>query len=52
MTYPDLIRAELDQAIALALQSSTAAVKPPSRTRKVTQADIIKALIFMEGGSL
>ena len=51
MTYPEIIRAELDQAIALALQNSTAA-KYSSRTRKVTQTDIIKALIFMEGGSL
>ena len=51
MTYPEIIRAELDQAVALALQNSTAA-KYSSRTRKVTQTDIIKALIFMEGGSL
>lgn len=52
MTHPDIIRAELDQAIAFALQNSTAAIKSPSRTRKVTPTDIIKALIFMEGGSL
>lgn len=52
MTYPDIIRAQLDQAIDFALQNSNYAPKPPLRKGKVTHKDIIKALIFMEGGSL
>lgn len=52
MTYPDLIRAQLDQAISTALHDSTFAPHPLSRKGKVTTGDIIKALIFMEGGSL
>lgn len=49
MTYPDQIRAELETAIALALQNAKTG---NLRTRKVSQSDIIKALICMEGGSL
>ena len=52
MTYPDLIRAQLDLAINTALHDSTFAPYPLSRKGKVTTGDIIKALIFMEGGSL
>lgn len=52
MAYPDLIRAQLDQAISTALHDSTFAPAPLSRKGKVTTGDIVKTLIFMEGGSL
>lgn len=52
MTYPDMVREQLDQAIEQALKNSFAAPKTPTRASKATREDIIKALIFMQGGSL
>lgn len=52
MTYPEIVREQLNQAIAQALKTGFAAPKAPARTSKATREDIIKALIFMQGGSL
>lgn len=51
--YPEIVRADLDAAIARALATSTfAATEKTLRNRKVSRTDIIKAMLFMQGGSL
>lgn len=53
MTFPEIIRDQLDTAIAHALNDDSFGIPRAScRRGKVTYEDIIKALIFMEGGSL
>lgn len=51
MTYPEIIREQLDNAIAAALKDGHFAASS-TRKGKVTWEDIIKTLIFMQGGSL
>lgn len=53
MTYPETVLSDLDEVINHVLKNSTfAALDKPERHRKVSRADIIKALLFMQGGSL
>lgn len=55
MTYPELVRQQLDEAITYEQQRQTKTLhdlQHPSRNRKVSRKDIIKFLIAMEGGSL
>lgn len=53
MSYPDIVRAELDEAIRRALKNSTfAATEKPLRSRKLTREDTIRFILSMEGGSL
>lgn len=53
VSYPDIVRAELDEAIRRALKNSTfAATEKPLRSRKLTREDTIRFILSMEGGSL
>ncbi|MBU5627371.1 IS4 family transposase [Oscillibacter sp. MSJ-2] len=53
MAYPEIVSSDLDEVINHVLKNSTfAALDKPARSRKVSRADIIKALLFMQGGSL
>lgn len=53
MTYPDIVRRDLEAAIRYSLKRNDYGNQfKLSRRRKVTQADVVKALLFMQGGSL
>ena len=53
MTYPEIVSSDLDEVIAHALKNSTfATLDKGTRSRKVSRADIIKGLLFMQGGSI
>ncbi|MBU5625905.1 IS4 family transposase [Oscillibacter sp. MSJ-2] len=53
MAYPEIVLSNLDEIINYVEKNSTfARSDKPERNRKVSRADIIKALIFMQGGSL
>lgn len=53
MTYSETVCQELDKAIAHEMNLETCyELKNSHRSRKVTREDIIKFLIYMEGGSL
>lgn len=53
MSFPDQVRENLDRAIAHAIAHSVYLdTSKPTRKRIASREDIIRALLFMEGGSL
>ena len=53
MSFPDQVRENLDCAIAHAIAHSVYLdTSKPTRKRVASREDIIRALLFMEGGSL
>lgn len=53
MSYPNLVKHELEDSIKKALKTSDFENDlKPLRNRKLSHADVIKALLFMQGGSL
>ena len=53
MSYPDFVKRELDNTITKALNTSDFANNlKPSRKRNISKADVIRTLMFMQGGSL
>ena len=53
MSYPDLVKSELQDSITKALNTSDFANNPKDfRNRKLSHSDVIRALMVMQGGSL